>query len=99
VFLPCDPNGSPKPTITWLYDEDSETTLDDSFEYFNFTIIADGLLISNVTKDHEGVYICRAHQHSKFLTHTTRKKFTLRINCKCKFVYFSIDRLTLSFLS
>lgn len=82
-FLPCDPIGNPTPTISWFFDGD--TRLDKTFDFFNFSIVEDGLLLQNITRDHRGEYKCRAHQMNKIVSHTAEKKFNVHVNCESRF--------------
>jgi Immunoglobulin I-set domain len=81
VFLECDPNGSPKPTISWYFED---TRLNKDFTYFKFTIVEDGIYISNITEKNHGTYKCQAHQSSKVLTHTVTRTFNVVVNCELK---------------
>lgn len=78
-LLPCNPTGDPKPEISWFY---NNVRLDDDFDRFNFSIIEDGLLLEDVTKDHRGEYKCRAIQTSKLISHAAEKVFYVDLECK-----------------
>lgn len=97
AFLPCEPNGYPKPEIIqWEYDG-STIENDNSTE-----IMKSGLLLTNVNRDMEGNYTCRAHQVTDTVSSTAEKTFNVIVNCELiisfkYFINFCIFNISYSF--
>lgn len=77
ITLPCEPNGSPSPRISWFFED---APIDDNADVYKIT--KDGLDILNVVREKSGNYTCRANQSSKFLKSKTEKKFKLIVKCE-----------------
>lgn len=79
AFLPCDPNGNPKPNVVqWEFEE--STIEKDSMS--DIEIIEDGLLLKNVIVDMEGTYKCKVHQVTNTVSNTAEKTFNVIVNCE-----------------
>ncbi|XP_049786375.1 Down syndrome cell adhesion molecule-like protein Dscam2 [Schistocerca cancellata] len=63
VIVPCDADGSPKPTILWKRESDRPQSLyqDDTFQTNNFKVLHNGSLwIQNALPEDRGYYTCEA---------------------------------------
>jgi hypothetical protein len=82
-FLPCEPNGIPKPKITWFF---NNKDIENSPVNFDYNITDDGLIITNGNKNSIGKFKCEAeqtlYQHGHVKKHTAKKHFNVKDKCK-----------------
>lgn len=71
--MKCEVKGGTKPMVSW-YTTDGEVTKP------KFAVLADGLLINNVTVKDAGVYICKATE--RYIGALKEKNITLRVEHK-----------------